>query len=33
MVLVIGTGSFDIIAPPYRGGGWKPFIGPSFTFS
>jgi hypothetical protein len=33
MVRVIGNGSRDICMPPKRGGGWKPFIGPSLLFS
>jgi hypothetical protein len=33
MVLVMGRGSREMGAPPKRGGGWKPFIGPSLVFS
>src|SRR3984893_3238147 len=32
MVRVIGTGSWGTCAPPKRGGGAKPFIGPSLVF-
>jgi hypothetical protein len=31
MVRVMGTGSWGICAPPKRGGGAKPFIGPSLV--